>query len=321
MSVEISVVTRDFLRRIQRAELRDLNGSVASFLHGWNDRIGGVTRDYGDWDCPHVVTTRATVEAAQALVIRQSIGRSVQLTVEEFDDVLAAILFEDREGNFLNLLRFLETGSIAVPDGANIPDVREIAVPLPALVTDLESVVTNSLRVAHHIVSSNASGVGFLLWLLGAARWCLDRHELLYCIVKVDKWDGWTTIRDRRIGEQGFNRFKRASVDQEGRLLIRFFSGASYRIPCKYLKALIGLSGGSSMEPCRLQRVRILRGREQIRIEFSEGTFATLMWEDILVAFEPMYEHFGGFTVDGREMIGTWNSLHPPFRVRPRMGA
>jgi len=322
MSVEISVVTRGSLSRIQRTELRNLNSSVASFLHNWSDRLG-VPTDCGDWDCPHVVTTSATVEAAQAVVIRQSIGTCTQLTVEELDDLLAAILFEDQEGYYLNLLCFLETGSIAVPDEAfsNMQEVGEIVVPLPALVADLESVLTNSPSVTHHIASSDALAGGFLQWLLGAAKWCLDRQEPLYCIVKVDKWDGWTTIRDRRIGEQGFNRFKKASVDEKGGLLVRFFSGASYRIPCKYLKALVGASAGNSMEPCRLQRARILRGREQIRIEFSEGTMATLTWGDILMAFEPMYEHFGGFSEDGRKMIETWNRLHPPFRVHPRKGA
>jgi hypothetical protein len=322
MSVEITVVTKGFLKRLQRAELRSLNPAVVSFFHSWKDPLD-VSRDCGDRGCPYVLTTRSAVEAAQAEVIRQSIGIGSELTAEELDELLAKIHFHDIEGNYRNLLRFLDTESVAVPD--NLPssersDVTDVVVPLPALLRDLESVVPSIPTISDQISPAGLLGRGLLQWLLGAARWCLGHRQVLSCMARVDKWDGWTTIRDRRIGEQGFNRFEKVSVDQEGRLLVRFVSGASYRIPAKYLGVLVGVSAGDMLNGCWLQRARILPGREQIRIEFLHGSVATLIWEDILMAFEPRYEHFGGFP--GKEMtfVDTWDACNSSFRVYPREG-
>ena len=323
MSVEIGVVTEYTINSFHRIELGTLREYISLLIRFRSQYFNHYPNEVRDV-FPRMVVDGSTLDMAEKFVVSLSDGLELGNTIDSvyIEDVLAEFLLGERVSPYRYLLRFLQTGLLAIPseDIEWVPDGRRSIVRLDLLVNDLELFLERARTANHEKSPEEVLAIAFLQGLLGAAMWCLDKQRVLFCIMRIEKWDGSSIITDRRVGELGFNLFRKVTIESRKELLVRYFSGAAYRVPCNYLKTL--LRGAENAQPsetsCQLQRVRIVRGREMFRLTFSDGLVSTLAWDDILMACEPMYEHFGGFTPAGRKLIQTWNEKHGPFRVAPK---
>lgn len=116
-------------------------------------------------------------------------------------------------------------------------------------------------------------------------------------------------IVDRRAGTEGWTTFSRASVGPEGRSVeVEYSNGVRYLIPAAYIVRW-GIQGESSKPPrttARVLRVRRARRSQVVRVTFSDGTKGDMVWDTVLMACEPSYEHYGGLTKESRALTREW---------------
>ena len=324
MPVELGVLNHGSVRRVLRRLPLKLRRRLTpdSLVRSLQ---GKVLEDPPYMMQPHITVDSSTHEAAAMMVLAEGLGLGVvpgeDLTPEEYDDLAAQVFLDGRSMRFFNLFEFFERSILATSDSSLVslagPD--ESIVSIEPVLSDLEEFFRAKSYPDAVIGSASGSvAIGMLAWMLGALGWCVARGRLFYSIWRIQRWDGRTVITDRRIGEFGFDGFKRVAIEEDGRyLMVTYLGGARYRIPCEYLRGLVSGELPNGADAFRLQRARILRGREVFRAVFSDGRTADFLWEDILVACEPMYEHYGGFHDAQRTFLAELNRRPTGFRVAP----
>ncbi len=133
-----------------------------------------------------------------------------------------------------------------------------------------------------------------------------------------EPWDGRKPILDSTAEAQGFTDFSRSCVLDSGRkVLVCYRSEASYVISCEYLMKWFETEQVREDRPgARLQirKSRVISRGQQIRVWFHDGSIRDINWDSVLMACEPKYEHYGGFTVNSRQVTETWQMREGPFR-------
>jgi hypothetical protein len=127
-------------------------------------------------------------------------------------------------------------------------------------------------------------------------------------------------IRDRTIGAQGFDRFVSSSVEEGGQgVALTYRSGARYLVPLEYLLCWYTETHnrGKSRAGGRLLilRSRMIANGRIVRVYLSDGRQYDVLWDTVLMACEPLYEHYGGLTPQARELTRLWAERHGSFQI------
>lgn len=117
-----------------------------------------------------------------------------------------------------------------------------------------------------------------------------------------------TPILDITLTKQGFGGFSASAIAQAGRAVsFSYPSGACYVVPLKYI-----LSWFEGLPPVD-DLVRVIKSRRisdghLVRIYLSNGRSADVAWDTVLMACEPLYEHYGGLTAASKALTKRWSA-------------
>lgn len=141
-------------------------------------------------------------------------------------------------------------------------------------------------------------------------------------MIRRNRQDKSRKLRDRTLVRQGFGRFAGTSRGAEGdAILFVYPSGVKYRVPLSYVLNWFDNSAESDGqqavddEVISVVRTRTLVDGHLARIYLSDGRRMDVAWDTVLMACEPLYEHFGGLTEQSRELAHRWYNPNAPFRV------
>ncbi len=127
-------------------------------------------------------------------------------------------------------------------------------------------------------------------------------------------------LRDRASASQGFAFFAGSTIADGGRSIIfRYPSGIGYKVPLEYLLLWL-LTPREAPATLRIVRARILKDPHVIRVYLSDGSRYNFVWDCVLMACEPRYEHFGGFTPHFKDLVAGWFKEHGPIRIPDERG-
>jgi hypothetical protein len=113
-------------------------------------------------------------------------------------------------------------------------------------------------------------------------------------------------IRDRTLHKQGFGEFSASSVVSGGKAIaFSYPSGMRYIVPLEYILSWFG-SSGRGEEPANATRSRRLSGGRLVRVYLSDGKYLDVAWDTVLMACEPLYEHYGGLTQESKALTTRW---------------
>jgi hypothetical protein len=120
--------------------------------------------------------------------------------------------------------------------------------------------------------------------------------------------DQRSLIRDRTIAKQGFGRFAGSSRSSNGDAVIfEYPSGVKYRVPLEYMLRWFErrVSAQELSEPTGqlvVTRSRTIAQGDLVRIYLSDDRHYDVAWDTVLMACEPLYEHYGGLTEDSKRL-------------------
>ena len=123
------------------------------------------------------------------------------------------------------------------------------------------------------------------------------------------------------MGRQGSARFARSSVSRNGKsILFEYLSGARYRVPLEYLLEWFDepheiQKKVDSLGELRIEKSRRFSNSHFVLVRLSDGRTYYVAADTVLMACEPLYEHFGGLTEKAKGMTRDWWQRHGPFRI------
>ncbi len=133
------------------------------------------------------------------------------------------------------------------------------------------------------------------------------------------------TIFDKHISFKNFATFKQCQILANGRAIrVIFACGARYDIPVRYVLQwsphphymlingeLKEWEDGSPHPDVREDMLFVkcerIVWRTAIRVSLNNDTLYEIPWDTVLMACEPRYEHFGGWTTDSRKIVDAWH--------------
>jgi hypothetical protein len=124
-------------------------------------------------------------------------------------------------------------------------------------------------------------------------------------------------IMDRTLVKQGLGKFAHSSKSESGKsVLFTYPSGAKYTVPLEFiLKWFKSLPGeGADSQVVRednlpiVLRTRTISDGHIVRVYLSNARQYDVVWDTVLMACEPLYEHYGGLTEQSRELTRRWHS-------------
>jgi hypothetical protein len=114
------------------------------------------------------------------------------------------------------------------------------------------------------------------------------------------------TIYDQALHKQGFLGFSASSVVSGGKAIaFSYPSGMRYIVPLEYILSWFGGSGRGE-EPYSAARSRRLSGGHLVRLYLSDGKHVDVAWDTVLMACEPLYEHYCGLTEESKALTKRW---------------
>lgn len=130
-------------------------------------------------------------------------------------------------------------------------------------------------------------------------------------------------LRDSSLAKRGFGAFSGSSVAEHGQVVeFRYPSGDRYAVPVEYIRSWSernedNASGTAcaGLKDVTALRVRRLAEGHLVRIYFADGSRQDIAWDTVLMACEPLYEHFGGLTEKSRNLTAAWCSSEAGFRM------
>ena len=104
-------------------------------------------------------------------------------------------------------------------------------------------------------------------------------------------------------------------------LVFAYPSGNCYRVPLDYLLRWYaeppphqeGVMAGGDV---RVIRSRKISGGHLVRIYLSDGRQLDIAWDVVLMACEPLYEHYGGLTQESKELTRRWAESMESFQIK-----
>jgi hypothetical protein len=124
-------------------------------------------------------------------------------------------------------------------------------------------------------------------------------------------------IRDRTIATQGFDRFISSSTKPDGNVVVfRYPAGVCYEVPVGYILEWFDESGGGQPSDGIVYalRSRLISNGQLARVYLSDGRHCDVAWDTVLMACEPLYEHYGGLSKAAQEMTQGWLEKHGSFQ-------
>jgi len=124
------------------------------------------------------------------------------------------------------------------------------------------------------------------------------------------------SLTDRGLVKEGFHRFAGSAKLDNGRsVFFTYPSGAKYKVPLEFVLQWFEpiARGNSEFTPCIL-KTRRMPDPHFVRLYLSDGSTKDVSWDTVLMACEPLYEHYGGLTEQSRELVRQWSD-QGPFRV------
>jgi hypothetical protein len=128
-------------------------------------------------------------------------------------------------------------------------------------------------------------------------------------------------IKDRTMESQGFARFTSSTIEEGGRTIIFSYpSGNRYRVPLSYLlqwyaEPRLKVTAMAASD-ARVIRSRKISDGHMVRIYLSDGRQLDVAWDVVLMACEPLYEHYGGLTQESKELTKRWTESTEVFRIQ-----
>lgn len=116
-------------------------------------------------------------------------------------------------------------------------------------------------------------------------------------------------IVDKRVARDGWTAFSRSGVGSGGRSVeVEYANGVRYIIPAQYIVRWGIRTEGFKVpgKSARVVRVRRARKNQVVRVTFSDGSKGDMVWDTVLMACEPRYEHFGGLTKESKALTREW---------------
>ena len=116
-------------------------------------------------------------------------------------------------------------------------------------------------------------------------------------------------VRDRTMQAQGFGSFSASSVDsEENAVTFSYPSGVRYKVPLDYIISWFGeLAKFKGLD--RVIRSRRISNGHVVRVYLSSGSRLDVAWDTVLMACEPLFEHYGGLTDQSRALARNWFKL------------
>jgi hypothetical protein len=120
------------------------------------------------------------------------------------------------------------------------------------------------------------------------------------------------TLSDDDAWRQGFMKITSVAVEEGGQAVVFTYSnGARYKVPADYVASWFSVSSEGAVVP-RLTGSKVLSGSLEdkegycARVLFENGAVHLVGWDLILMACEPRYVHFGGFTEHSQRLTALW---------------
>jgi len=115
-------------------------------------------------------------------------------------------------------------------------------------------------------------------------------------------------ILDRTLSKQGFGKFSASSVAASGKhVAFSYPSGARYIVPLEYIITWFGDRHWDGNLPNAIKSRRISDGHI-VRVYLSNGGNLDVAWDTVLMACEPLYEHYGGLTTASKILTKRWSA-------------
>ena len=113
----------------------------------------------------------------------------------------------------------------------------------------------------------------------------------------------------------GFGKFSTASkADEGGAVVFQYPSGVRYKVPVEFIRAWFPVEEKAE-GTATITRVRTISDGDLVRIYFSDKRNADVVWDTVLMACEPLYEHYGGLTEHSKRLTEVWAKRNGTFRV------
>jgi len=133
-------------------------------------------------------------------------------------------------------------------------------------------------------------------------------------------------LLDKNMDMYNYVTFKSCQVLENGtRVQFVYANGVSYNVPLEYILSWFSephfvLENGKlkdwnetkfSIDTKNVYALKCRRvfEREAVRIYLSNNTANDVLWDTILMACEPNYEHFGGLTSESKKDVDQWFKL------------
>lgn len=130
-------------------------------------------------------------------------------------------------------------------------------------------------------------------------------------------------LLDRTLARQGFGNFARSSKVNGGRSVrFEYPSGARYDVPVEFLLDWFPREEAEKAAQSRVlptvERVRTGPEGDLVRVHLSDGKVLEVAWDTVLMACEPLYEHYGGLTEESRKLTRAGEERYGSLRVEMR---
>lgn len=127
-------------------------------------------------------------------------------------------------------------------------------------------------------------------------------------------------LLDRTLVRQGFGKFARSSKIENGRSVrFEYPSGARYDIPVEFLVEWFPREEAAKAAQRRVlptvERVRTASEGDLVRVHLSDGKVLEVAWDTVLMACEPLYEHYGGLTEESRKLTRAGEERYGSLRI------
>ena len=130
-----------------------------------------------------------------------------------------------------------------------------------------------------------------------------------------------STISDSEAHRLGLMTFREVRVGADGRTIDVVYSGGrSYRVPISYLISWYRagphdrVDSGSGL-PADGANAEVSEDGDYVTVVLGNGSVYYVVWDVVLMACEPDYEHFGGFRKDTKLDTKEWFEKEGPFRL------
>jgi hypothetical protein len=119
------------------------------------------------------------------------------------------------------------------------------------------------------------------------------------------------TDRDFNLRDMPFIR-EAEVVESDSLLRVKLLHGLAYQIPVAYLRQWYEGGPHQILPEHGALEATIIEEGDMLRVRLPDGSVYLVAWDVILMACEPRYVHFGGFTEYSKRTTQKWFDAHGP---------